>query len=375
MIKIFETGDLHIGKKFDRFPEVKDKLISSRFECLKKMVREAERQGCSVFVITGDTFDNTASLSQSDVDKVVNILSEFSGKVLVLPGNHDYYNEETKIWKQFRSAMEKTDGNITVMNEFAPVTVEIGAEKAVFYPAYCQSKHSTQNNIGWIKECRMDPSSYNIGVAHGAISGLTPDVNGEYFLMTLRELETVPVDVWLIGHTHIQYPAAETGKELKGHRVYNAGTPEQLDLHNNTEGTAFVITLDKASAAVTAEAVKTGIVSYKDMEITMKPGDKSLESVLKGVCKVLDNMTVVRLKIKGAVEREDFENREAMYLEMLSKALTYEVEDEDLSPIITMDQVKAEFPEYGFAAAVLGELSVDPTEMQMAYELLKECTV
>ena len=34
MLKIFVTGDIHIGKLYDRYPEIKETLIDARFRCL-----------------------------------------------------------------------------------------------------------------------------------------------------------------------------------------------------------------------------------------------------------------------------------------------------------------------------------------------------
>ena len=90
MLKIFVTGDNHFGRKFDKY-SVKNQLIESRFECLEEMVKMAEKEHCEFFVITGDLFDNTYAISKNDVNRVVEILAGFNQKVLVLPGNHDFY--------------------------------------------------------------------------------------------------------------------------------------------------------------------------------------------------------------------------------------------------------------------------------------------
>ena len=90
MVKIFVTGDNHIGKKYDRYPDVKEKLVNSRFEVLNDMVVKAEAEGCGLFVVTGDLFDSINSIRVTDVNRVVDILAAFSGSVIILPGNHDY---------------------------------------------------------------------------------------------------------------------------------------------------------------------------------------------------------------------------------------------------------------------------------------------
>ena len=94
MIKIFVVGDVHIGKKYDRYPNIKDKLQQSRFDCLDRCVKEAEREQCEFLVVTGDLFDNNRTISVKAVSEVVRILAGFGGRVLVLPGNHDFYTGE-----------------------------------------------------------------------------------------------------------------------------------------------------------------------------------------------------------------------------------------------------------------------------------------
>ena len=105
MVKIFVTGDNHFGKKYDRYPEIKDRLIQSRFESFKDMVRKAEAEGCDLFIVTGDLFDNINTIKATDVKQIVDILASFSGSVIVLPGNHDYYTGDEKIWKDFEKAL------------------------------------------------------------------------------------------------------------------------------------------------------------------------------------------------------------------------------------------------------------------------------
>ena len=48
--------------------------------------------------------------------------------------------------------------------------------------------------------------------------------------------------------------------------IFNAGTHEQLDLHNNTEGNAFVITLQNNDGIkkILAKRVVTGRIRYYD---------------------------------------------------------------------------------------------------------------
>ena len=377
MVKLFVTGDNHIGRKYDRYPEIKEKLIKSRIDCLQDMVRKAEEEGCDFFVITGDLFDNINSIKVGDVKNVVMTLSAFNGRVLVLPGNHDYFTGDDKVWRDFENALTKTDHNITILNEFREYSfTDIGDKDVVIYPAFCQSKHSVENNLGWIKNAEIETrESINIGIAHGALKGITPDMKEEYFLMSEEELKKIPVDAWLIGHTHIAYPGdLDETKETSGYKIFNAGTHEQTDLHNNSEGDCFIIRIEKNDGKPTVYAKKyiSGKIRYYDIKVQLGAGTGLKESLAKKAGGYTGN-SVIRITVSGTVPITEYEDRKKIYEEVLGEYLTYEVNDNELSEEITIDTIRREFAETSFAAQFMEQLMSDPTELQMAYKMLQEC--
>ncbi len=377
MVKLFVTGDNHIGRKYDRYPEIKEKLIESRFECLQDMVKKAEEEGCDFFIVTGDLFDNINSIKVGDVKKVVKILSAFNGRVLVLPGNHDYFTGDDKVWRDFDNALSSTDHNIIVLNEFKEYAFDdVGDKEIVVYPAFCQSKHSMENNLGWIKKSDIrTEENINIGIAHGALKGITPDMKEEYFLMSEEELNNIPVDVWLIGHTHIPYPGdLSEKKETTGYKIFNAGTHEQTDLHNNSEGDCFIIRIEKndGKSIVYAKKYISGRIRYYDVNVLLGTGGNLKEALMKAAGDYMEN-SVVRVTVSGTVSKAEYEDRNKIYEEILGKYLTYEVNDNELSEQITIDTIRREFAETSFAAQFMEQLIDEPTELQMAYKMLQEC--
>lgn len=82
---------------------------------------------------------------------------------------------------------------------------------------------------------------------------------------------------------------------------------------------------------------------------------------------------IVRLTITGTVSQEDYRDRHRIYDELTREFLSFESVDAGLSEQITVEQIRAEFAEIGFAASLLERLMDDPKEVQMAYELLNEC--
>ena len=379
MIKIFVTGDNHFGKKYDRYPEIRDRLVDNRFVCFEKMVEKAEQEGCDIFAVTGDLFDNCSSIRKSDVERVVRILAGFAGRVLVLPGNHDYYTGEEKVLKDFDDALRTCDNNIIRLDRFEPYPIEIAEETVVIYPAFCRSKHSRENNLGWIKKMSVLKSGQiNVGMAHGAIEGVTPDMQKEYFLMTEPELQAIPMDVWLVGHTHIPYPGGlSEDEEIGGYRIFNAGTHAQTDLHNNTRGYGFIISVDKQGdkAQVSAKKYQSGTIFFYDIAVRVSSAEgDSLEALLQEKLDPLEAESVVRLTVAGSVFSEEYSRRRELYKKYCDRFLSWELQDDELHEEITLDRVREEFAESSFAAKLMEALQGDQTELQMAYELLQECS-
>ncbi len=378
MVRLFVTGDNHLGKKYDRYPEVKEKLIQSRFDVLQNMVQKAEAEGCDLFVVTGDLFDSVSTVKVSDVKKAADILASFTGSVIVLPGNHDYYTGEEKVWKDFEHALFSRDHNITLIKEFRPYFFDAGEEKIAVYPAFCQSRHSRENNLGWIREAQIQAEGIiNIGLAHGAIKGVTPDMEGIYFLMTEEELSHIPVDVWLIGHTHIPYPDhLSEDADTPGYKIFNAGTHEQTDLHNHTDGNGFILSIEKqgSAASVCARKYVSGKVHYYDLDIPVKPdSDTALADAVKAAVNGKDRNAVVRIRVSGSVRQAEYQEKDRIYRELLGSFLTYETEDRELSEEITVDRIREEFAQTSFAAQLLEAFIDQPKELQMVYELIQRC--
>jgi exonuclease SbcD len=78
LLKIFHTGDNHIGLKFNKYTGAKETLIEARFTTLEKMVCHANEKKCDLFVVAGDLFD-MLSVKKDDICRVARILNLFSG--------------------------------------------------------------------------------------------------------------------------------------------------------------------------------------------------------------------------------------------------------------------------------------------------------
>lgn len=376
MIRVCVTGDNHFGRSFDKY-SIKNELIESRFISLEKCILAAEREKCDFFIVTGDLFDRTYSIAKKDIKRVVGILGGFNQRILVLPGNHDYYTENENLWKDFLE-LSAEYSNIVLLNENRPYEFEVGDDKVCVYPAFCDMKHSSDNRIQWIKEENVSDKNINIGVAHGALEGLAIDTEGIYFPMSKAELSSLPMDIWLLGHAHVTEPKIAEGEEAYGYRIFNAGTHEQLDLHNDTEGNCFIISIDneKGMKTVSAKRVVCGQIRYFDLKFNFDAlTDGDLEDTLTADLKELPDASIVRLTLSGSISQTDYEERYAIYESVLDRFLYGKelVRDDELMEKITKEKIRNEFSEVGLCAKFLERLLDDPIELQMAYEIVKKC--
>lgn len=370
MIRIFLTGDNHIGLKYASHNEAAA-LCEKRISAFQSMVDCANEEDCALFVIAGDMFENTYSVSKRDIKALLDTLSRFNGTVVVLPGNHDYYDADVKVWQYFRDVMQTYD-NIMLLTEYKPYSLVCGEEDVILYPAHCTSLHSApgENNLGWIRDEDITPdSTYRIGIAHGAVEGETIDNEGSYFLMKRTELEAIPVDAWLIGHTHVPFPRNLKEDEYTfGEKIFNAGTHVQTDVSCNTDGECFVIEIDE-SKVVKAKKFVSGNLRFYRKNIRVSAGE--LESKLTEELKDIRDNSVVDIILSGAVTAEEYENRHHILDALLSRFIEGTYNDTALSRLITIELIETEFPETSFSAGLLTALLDDPKEAQLTYELLR----
>lgn len=367
MLKIFVTGDNHIGLKYASHEQA-SVLIESRVDAFDNMVKTANLENCDLFVVTGDLFENT-NVSKRDVSTVLEKLSRFNGYVVVLPGNHDYYDNDVKVWRYFKDIMVNYD-NIMLLNEYRPYEIDLEGKAVVLYPALCTSLHSEpwENNLGWIKDTEIvDESAYHIGVAHGAVEGETIDNEGRYFLMKRSELESIPVDAWLIGHTHVPFPRNLSKDFALSDKIFNAGTHVQTDVACNTEGLCFVIEIDE-NKTVRAKKVVTGNIHFYRKTIDVTSGE--MKEILNRELSDIKDTSVVDVILEGAVTAEEYEERTYIIEHSLSRFVEGTYNDHALSRLITKDLIESEFAETSLSAKLLKALIDEPKEAQLAYELL-----
>src|SRR5665648_731667 len=428
-MKIFHTADLHIGMKFNNYPEpVRSQLKQARADVLGKIVSIANKQECNIFVVAGDLFDSINGNAKKTIGEVVTALKGFHGEcVLVLPGNHDYDNNMVELWKNFQEISQDIH-NIVFINQERPYSLADYDLNAVVYPAPCHSKHSDTNNIGWIKDANSDidndkfkekdtdKNQIRIGIAHGALEGVSPDLDNSYYNMSLAELTSAPVDVWLLGHTHITYPDK---KKVSGWKIFNPGTPEPDGLDCKHTGNAWIITIGdtkavdsdteaanigikavnsetkaldsetkaldydtkalnsntKASSGshkeVSGELITTGSYRFKDQRHTVR-NKADFEKIMVNILKDNPGNTIARLRLGGKLDEETFNYRHEVRRTLEEAMACLIFDDSEVGIKITSEMIHKEFSDGSFPSMLLSALTDDEEALQLAYEMIME---
>lgn len=373
MIRLFHTADLHLGLKFTRggyAPTLRDRLVTRRLECLRAMVALAQERACQVFVIAGDLFD-TPRVAKGLVREAAAILARFEGVIVVLPGNHDYVQEEDPLWPGFVDALG--EGHHLLQRE-TPCDLREQGIPLVLFPGVCGSRHSQTNAVGWVPEAlaslALPDEVRRVGVAHGSLEGLSPDFGGDYFPMTKAELEATGLDLWLLGHTHVRFPDRD---RFEGERVLFPATPEPDGFDCRHAGHAWIVELD-SDGAVRGESVRTGTHRFRTVVKTIA-GESDLEAVKTEFATFSAEEDLAKLILSGRLPGDLFESR-GEWLAALEKSVLYLESDlSELHREIRGTDIGREFTIGSFPHRLLGGLAEsgdDADALQLAWDLVKE---
>jgi len=374
-LKILATSDLHLGMRFAGYPEMQEGLSAARYQTLEHMVERANQEGCGLFLIAGDLF-HRLTIPQREIRKTAEILAGFQGQALaVLPGNHDFLaGPSSPLWGSFRDSLEEAKADrVLILDRRERIDLESYGLPVLLYPAPCASKHGRESNVGWIGRPggaadRVDPGVLRVGIAHGSIEGLSPDAQGEYFPMKRSELEKTGLDLWIVGHTHRQYPEGDSGREW----LLVPGTPEPDGFDCSHDGAAWLVEIS-ADKHVRRRGLSTG--RYRFRRERLELDDSAAPSAALGRYRAPDyETTLLRLELTGRLSREGMQElREA--LPELRKHLPWlEVDESALGEAITAATIAEEFPEGSFSFRLLNRLldAQEPEALQAAYDLLAE---
>lgn len=365
-MKIFHTADVHLGLKFGSYPEeLAKKLSEARYETLARMVASANEERCDLFVVGGDLFDNLKVVTK-DVQRAAKILGQFDGVVAVLPGNHDFVtSQDDDIWKVFQAAGQD---RVKVLTECQAYSFRSFDLDLTIYAAPCRNKHSKTHALGWLANAPRGESRFHIGLAHGSFEGLTPDTEGEYYPMTREDLLPLGLDLWMMGHIHVQFPLRPGGAD----RIFYPATPEPDGFDCRHEGKAWILELGE-DKRINARSVSTGNFRFHHETLTLQ-SLQDLAALDVKIPPARRPKMLLKLKLSGSLPREEQVQVGAVLAKLKEDFLYFLPDHTELALQLAPDDIDREFVRETFPHRLLSALCApgDREALQAAYDLLKE---
>ena len=374
-IRIVHTADNHVDLKYSKYELVaRGRLCKERLDSLARVVEVANVEQAHVLVIAGDLFDkhDPRSVGPKIVKEVVTILAKFSGdRVLVLPGNHDFYEgSDSELWKQVRQESEEHD-HIVVLDSPKPYECTINDHKVQFFPCPCPSKTSEKNVIGWVRGAEKNPSAVRVGIAHGNVEGLGLDTNDRYFNMTETELVTSGVHTWLLGHIHTPCPNGDRGYGPRTLFMAGSTTPESV--RRNSEGSVWIINVG-TNGVETFKRVRTGKVSFKRITRHFIATDRSpaIQSLRKEIKNLDAQNCVLDLELEGELGDTELGELQGLIQETESTETGFiqAFVTNDVKKRLSEQQIADEFPSETRASELLTHLLKSPNPEDAAAALV-----
>jgi DNA repair exonuclease SbcCD nuclease subunit len=367
MIKIVHIADLHFGLEHGRFPAISDKLKEERLRALKLIVERANTEKTHAIVIAGDLFDKL-NVSHKLVKEVKAVLAGFEQQVIVIPGNHDWYNasaDENKLWSWF---IDAPGDNVHFLKDLKSFATTLDDKEVIFYPCGCHQKHCNENRIGWVSQADKPADKIHIGIAHGNVEGYGLDEEGNYFGMTLRELKEAGMDCWLLGHIHAPYPAAEAA----GHEMFFfAGIHCADSWKSERPGGAWLIEIDNDKKIKGTRWSHSGI-RFTDRTVHID-NSNDLQAAVSNLKSLDADQTVLRLTLTGSLTEEEADSARTRIKDVAETFLHADI-IWNIRLKITADAINRLYPPDSIPHTLLTSLSgseEDRLAMQLAYETIK----
>ena len=370
-IRIVHTADNHLDLPFKQYPaEVADRLIEERFLALGRLVAVANERNAHFFVVAGDLFDSTR-VKVGDIDKAAAVLRGFDGvAVIVVPGNHDHYaNSETEVWRRFRRATE-ADARIDLLVDPAVKSYDVEGQAVHFFPCACPSKTGAEPTIGWVAEAAAQHATgLKVGIAHGNVTGLGLDAEGQYFNMEPAALEAAGIATWLLGHIHVPFPTSESGERSP---YFMAGTHTPDSLRCRHAGSAWSIECD-GDRVTRYERLAPGEIAFRRLTQELLSAD-DVAGIVR-TCEALDaGSTVIDLQLSGRLSAAERAHLTAEIDRLRARFLNL-TEESNIHDRIDAAQIEREYRSGGLAQRLLTALLADadhPDAATLAHRLIEE---
>lgn len=243
MPKILQVADLHLDATLDYLPREKRESRNIQLEnTFVKIVELALAEKVEIFLVTGDLFESNKSGRRAInlVNQQFAKLLQAKTKILLLPGSHDYWGEQS-VYKKIIQ-----DPGIHIFTQ--------PAWKELFFPEYqlnfygypvWEGANSSDRILSRLK--KVEREGLHIALLHGSLESLSLGEDNCY-PFSFQELEDSGLDYLALGHCH------QCWLKEQGVKVGCPGSPEGLNFEEI--GQRYVLLLKVKEREIKAEKIE-----------------------------------------------------------------------------------------------------------------------
>lgn len=329
MIKIIQTGDVHLGAKFEGFGQRGAAHRRQLEKVFERIIQTAIDKKADFLLITGDLFDSDFS-SQNAVDfarRQIEKLSKESITTVIIPGNHDFLSDKSVYRKSFWTEMK----NVFVFNNSEIKSKEFSDLNLTVYAKILTTKNSTASAI---LETDLLSTKHHLMMAHGSFIA-SDSSRGRFFdqwPITAQEIKNSKMDYIAIGNFHGMQDISQ-GDVV----AWYAGSPEALAFDQKNSG--FILYVEIGDEDVKVEPIKVGERKFDQIEIVLDniADTGSLKS------KIIENADVDLVRkvvLSGFIQPDIFIDEESLESELGEQFFKLIIIDKSVPHIPNVDEGK-----------------------------------
>ncbi|WP_313950628.1 DNA repair exonuclease [Accumulibacter sp.] len=258
MLKLLHTADWQIGKLFGQFePDEAALLADARFKAVERLAKLASEQDLDLVLVAGDVFD-AQGVADRTIHRLFNAMAGFSGRWVMLPGNHDAALSES-VWTR-AARLNVIPGNVSLC--VTPEPLILDALGVALLPAPLTQRNTFTDLTEWFAAAETPAEMLRIGLAHGSVQGILAEAIDSANPIAAGRAEQAGLDYLALGDWH--------GTRQVDARTWYSGTPETDRFRANDSGQALRVELSGPGALPLVTPVRTGHYRWQSDALTLR---------------------------------------------------------------------------------------------------------
>jgi DNA repair exonuclease SbcCD nuclease subunit len=290
MAHFIHTADWQIGTQFGAFDDEQATLLAeARFETISNIARLATKRNVDAVVVAGDVFDYHTVTSVL-IRRLFSVLEGFSGRWILLPGNHDAALIES-VWTRAKQ-LDCIGRNVTVASVRRPI--ELPEHGLVILPAPLTQRQTYDDLTEYFDHEETREGLIRIGLAHGSVASLLPEGVDATNPIAETRANTARLDYLALGDWH--------GVLKVNDRTWYSGTPEQDRFKSNRPGYVLDVTIGAPGELPQVEEVRLGRYTWQVWDEVINVST-DVDALVVRLAQLNSN-DVLRIDIRGSTELE-----------------------------------------------------------------------